>query len=277
MATDGDCGNVVVPIAAGEPVGRREGPEVNILVSREEVTVTHARYPDGERVAGPHVHRDHTDAFYVIEGELGFVVGQEAETVTLAAGGFLAAPPGVVHSFCTAGEGPARWLTIHAPDGGFGTFMRGIRDDVESEWDISPIPVDGGLPASAAVVSPSAGDEPPGSVDEVGWLRCALPDLRTVEWKGGGQNAEVPLHLLGDQVALLFVVEGELEATFGGSRQAIGPDTLVSVPRDERRKLNCHGRAQVLVITTQFACEQQCAALPKTAEPRLSARELGSA
>lgn len=253
MATDGDGGNAVVPIADGEPVSRREGHEANILVSREEVTVTHARYPGGERVAGPHVHRDHTDAFYVLEGELGFVVGQEAETVTLAASGFLAAPPGVAHSFRTAGERPARWLTIHAPDGGFGRFVRGHRDGVQSEWDISPVPVDGGLPASAAVVSPSAGDEPPGSVDEHGWLRCALPDLRAVEWKGGGQHAEVPLHLLGDRVALLFVIEGELEATFGGMRRVIGPDTLVSAPRDEQRKLKCHGRARVLAITTQFA------------------------
>jgi mannose-6-phosphate isomerase-like protein (cupin superfamily) len=252
MATDGESGVAVVPIADGEPVSRRGGPEANILVSREEVTVTHARHSGGERVAGPHVHRDHADAFYVLEGELGFIVGQEAETVTLAAGGFLAAPPGVAHSFSTAGGRPARWLTIHAPDGGFGTFIRGIRDGVQSEWDISPVPVDGGLPASAAVVSPGAGDEP-GPVEELGWPRCALPDLRAVEWKSGGQHADLPLDLLGDRVALLFVIEGELEATFGGTPQAIGPDTLVSVPREGRRTLNLHGRGRVLVINTRFA------------------------
>ena len=253
MAADVDTGDAVVPIADGEPVVRREGREVDILVSREEVTITHARYPGGERVAGPHVHRDHTDAFYLLEGELGFAVGHEAETVTVGAGGFVAAPPGVAHSFRTASDRPARWLTIHAQDGGFGAFMRGVRDGVESEWDISPVPVDGGLPASAAVVSPSVGDEPQGSVDGLGWLRCALPDLRAVKWNVGGQHAEVPLHLLGDRVALLFVIEGELEATFGGARQAIRPDTLVSVARDERPTLKCHGRARVLAITTQFA------------------------
>jgi mannose-6-phosphate isomerase-like protein (cupin superfamily) len=244
---------MILPVADREPLGRREGREGDILVSCEEVTVTQGRYPGGERVAGTHVHRDHTDAFYVLEGELGFVVGHEAETVTLAGGGFLAAPPGVAHSFRTAGERPARWLTIHAPDGGFGAFMRGIRDGVESEWDISPMPKDGGLSAGAAVVSPSAGNVPPGSADELGWLRCDLPDLRTVEWKGGAPHAELPLHLLGDRFALLFVIEGELEATFGRTRQAIGPDTLVSVPRDERGKLSCHGDARVLVIATQFA------------------------
>jgi hypothetical protein len=47
----------------------------------------------------------------------------------------------------------ARWLTIHAPDGGFAAFMRSVRDGVEVEWDIAPVPADGGLPASEAIVS----------------------------------------------------------------------------------------------------------------------------
>ncbi len=47
---------------------------------------------------------------------------------------------------------PARWLTIHAHDGGFAAFMRGTRDGVEVEWDISTVPADGGLPASEAIV-----------------------------------------------------------------------------------------------------------------------------
>jgi hypothetical protein len=47
---------------------------------------------------------------------------------------------------------PARWLSIHARDGGFAAFMRGVRDGVEVEWDISAVPPDGGLPASEAIV-----------------------------------------------------------------------------------------------------------------------------
>jgi hypothetical protein len=31
----------------------------------------------------------------------------------------------------------ARWITIHAPDGGFAAFMRGIRDGIHVEWDIA--------------------------------------------------------------------------------------------------------------------------------------------
>jgi mannose-6-phosphate isomerase-like protein (cupin superfamily) len=44
------------------------------------------------QVAGPHMHHEHTDAYYVLEGELP-LIGREAETSAVGAGGFLAAPP----------------------------------------------------------------------------------------------------------------------------------------------------------------------------------------
>ena len=102
-------------------------------------------------MAGPHVHHEHTDAFYVLEGELTFEIGGEGKTMTVSSGGFVAVPPEVAHAFRNDGDRPARWLTIHAPDGGFAAFMRGVRDGVEVEWDISAVPADGGLPASEAI------------------------------------------------------------------------------------------------------------------------------
>lgn len=53
-------------------------------------------------MADLHVHR-HTAAFYVLEGELASEVGAERETITIGAGGFVAVPPGVAHSYRTAG------------------------------------------------------------------------------------------------------------------------------------------------------------------------------
>jgi uncharacterized protein YjlB len=99
------------------------------------------------------VHPRHGEAFYVLEGELTFDVGAEGETITIGAGGFAWVPAGVAHSYGTAGDRSARWLVIHAPDGGFADFMRGLRDGVEVDWDIAPVPADGGLPAGHAVVS----------------------------------------------------------------------------------------------------------------------------
>jgi len=141
-----------VPVGKQEPILRGDNREVSLLVADENLSLTYARRASGERVADPHVHR-HTEAFYVLEGELTFQVGAERETVTIGAGGFVAVLPGVAHSVRTAGDQPARWLIIHACDGGFAAFMRGIRDGVQIDWDIAPVPANGGLPAGHAIVS----------------------------------------------------------------------------------------------------------------------------
>lgn len=125
----------------------------SFVMACDDLTITHGRYAAGEPVASRHIHYRHTDAFYVLEGELIFEIGPEAESITVSAGEFVAAPPGLAHSFRVAESGPARWLTIHAPDGGFAAFMRGLRAGVEVEWDIAPVPVDGGEPAEQVIIS----------------------------------------------------------------------------------------------------------------------------
>src|SRR5262245_35401014 len=153
-SADPPATSTIVSVTGGEPILRSRAREISILLAGEDLTITHARYAAGQHVAGPHLHHQHTDAFYVLEGELTFEIGREAETITVSAGGFLAAPPGLAHAFQVAGDRPARWLTIHAPDGGFAAFMRGLRDGVEVEWDIAAIPADGGQPAGSAILSP---------------------------------------------------------------------------------------------------------------------------
>jgi oxalate decarboxylase/phosphoglucose isomerase-like protein (cupin superfamily) len=127
-------------------------PRGGILVESDELSLTYGSRPGGERVTSSHVHR-HTEAFYVLEGELTFEVGAERETVTIGAGGFVAVPPGVAHAYGTAGDRPARWLVIHAPDGGFASFMRGLVEGVQVDWDIAPGPAGGGPTAGRAIVS----------------------------------------------------------------------------------------------------------------------------
>jgi len=139
-------------MSSDEVILEGEPRQISLLVARDDLSITRARYDAGEVIAGPHIHRTHTDAFYVLEGELTFALGRDAERITLSAGGFVAVPPGVAHAVRNAGDRSASWLTIHAPDGGFAAFMRGIRDGVEVEWDISPVPPDGGGTAGAAII-----------------------------------------------------------------------------------------------------------------------------
>jgi mannose-6-phosphate isomerase-like protein (cupin superfamily) len=71
-----------------------------------------------------HVHRDEDDAFYILEGEMTFVVG--GKDVAAPPGTFVLVPPGVEHGFRNDGATPVRMLNIHAPAG----FDRriGLRD-----------------------------------------------------------------------------------------------------------------------------------------------------
>ena len=62
-----------------------------------------------------HVHPDEDDAFYILEGELTFVLG--GEDVPAPAGTFVLVPPGVEHGFRNDGAAPVRILNIHAPAG----------------------------------------------------------------------------------------------------------------------------------------------------------------
>jgi quercetin dioxygenase-like cupin family protein len=71
---------------------------------------------------GQHHHDDHVDAFYVLEGEVEFLLADGP--VGGGPGTFFAAPPGTVHGFRTPGPGRARVLNIHGPDAGFVEMVR---------------------------------------------------------------------------------------------------------------------------------------------------------
>lgn len=62
-----------------------------------------------------HVHREEDDAFYILEGEMTFVL--EDEAVPAPPGTFVLVPPGVEHGFRNDGASPVRMLNIHAPAG----------------------------------------------------------------------------------------------------------------------------------------------------------------
>ena len=62
-----------------------------------------------------HVHEDEDDAFYVLDGQLTFFLGDDE--VAAPAGTFVLVPPGVMHTFANRTEEPVRILNIHAPAG----------------------------------------------------------------------------------------------------------------------------------------------------------------
>ena len=64
-------------------------------------------------VAGLHVHREDDEAWFVLEGTLGFQVGDEI--VTAPAGSAVLVSKGTPHSYWNAGEIEARYVLVMSP------------------------------------------------------------------------------------------------------------------------------------------------------------------
>jgi mannose-6-phosphate isomerase-like protein (cupin superfamily) len=81
-------------------------PRFNLAV------ITIQPYGDGP---GEHSHHEEDDSFYMLEGELVFVV--DGEEVVAGPGTFLLVPPDVPHSFHNGSDQVARFVNVHAPAG----------------------------------------------------------------------------------------------------------------------------------------------------------------
>ncbi len=69
--------------------------------------------PQGE--APPHIHHREDEAFWVLEGELEIMVGED--TFEASAGSFVHLPRGVIHTYKNVGATPVRFLTLMVPAG----------------------------------------------------------------------------------------------------------------------------------------------------------------
>jgi mannose-6-phosphate isomerase-like protein (cupin superfamily) len=75
----------------------------------------------GEEGPGPHSHEANEELFYVLEGTMTFLAGDDV--VEAPPGTFLRIPAGVVHDFRNAGDERAGALNVFMP-GGFEPLMR---------------------------------------------------------------------------------------------------------------------------------------------------------
>src|ERR671938_285276 len=101
MELDGQS-PLLTPPGEGETVTDRTAKTLRILGELDELIVTWFRYAPGEKGPELHVHHGHTDAFYVLEGELELTLGAERRVVTGGPGTFAAAPPDTAHTFRNA-------------------------------------------------------------------------------------------------------------------------------------------------------------------------------
>jgi quercetin dioxygenase-like cupin family protein len=227
----------------GETITDRAARTIRILLANDLLNVTWARYEAGERGPGPHVHREHTDAFYVLEGELVFGLGPDVTSLKAPAGTLVAVPPAVVHSFANESSDRACFLNFHAPSGGFAEFLRGNAEGFDS---FDP-PADGGRPASEAIVSLPGQGEPAGR-DQAHRIKAELEELSAIEltfdpgWEG------VDPHTHDDHVDSFFVLGGDVEFTVGDSERRAGPGTFVAAIPGARHGFRNPGESSIVLL-----------------------------
>jgi quercetin dioxygenase-like cupin family protein len=91
-----------------------------------DVAVFELLVPPHTLGAPPHIHSREDESFYVLEGELVFLSGEEE--IPAAAGTVANLPRGHMHGFWNASDAPARALLTITPSG-FGEFF----DEVVAE------------------------------------------------------------------------------------------------------------------------------------------------
>ena len=103
---------IIVPPGEGSRVGN-----VEFLARTKDTprfTCGIIEFAAGREVE-PHVHADEDDSFYILDGEIVFVLGDDE--VKAPAGTFVLVPPGVEHGFRNDTAETVRILNIHAPAG----------------------------------------------------------------------------------------------------------------------------------------------------------------
>jgi mannose-6-phosphate isomerase-like protein (cupin superfamily) len=107
-----DLRPIVVPPGEGHRVGNVEF--LARTADTPRFTFGMIEFAPGRELEA-HVHQAEDDAFYIVEGELTFVFGDEVVKAPPAT--FVLVPPGVEHGFRNDGIQAVRMLNIHAPAG----------------------------------------------------------------------------------------------------------------------------------------------------------------
>src|SRR5919109_2177307 len=105
----------VIEAGGGEVVGDSPERRLEILSDHDAVNATWTRYGPRREGADLHIHRFHSDLFYVLAGELTVRLGLQDENVSVPPGTLVRVPPMVVHGFRNGRDSELRYLNFHAP------------------------------------------------------------------------------------------------------------------------------------------------------------------
>jgi len=224
----------LIPAGGGEIIGDAADRRVEILCDHDSLHATWSRFAPGREGADLHVHREHTDLFYVLEGEFTLRLGPEGEQVRMPAGTVARMPPMVVHGFRNGSDAELRFLNFHAPGVGFADYMRDLRDGRSAAYDQHDPPEDGGRNPGDAVI----GEWPNEDAIKIHEDR-SVPGMR-------------PQSHIDMRNVELYVLEGEIVVRAGGEEVRAETGAWVHVPPQLGHAITAAGseEARYLVVHT---------------------------
>jgi mannose-6-phosphate isomerase-like protein (cupin superfamily) len=228
----------VIPPGGGELVGNKPDRRVEILTDHAALHATVSRFGPRREGADLHVHRRHTDLFYVIEGELTVRLGPEDRQVAVPAGTLARVPPLVVHGFRNGDDADVRYLNFHAPGQGFADYLRALRDGRTLVYDQEEPPADGGRPPAEAVVG--AEERLPDAPAAGAALLADMEALGVAEVRIA-PGAPAPPHRHRRHVESLFVLAGDVELACDGQTLPVPAGSWVDVPAGAAHALAAPG------------------------------------
>jgi quercetin dioxygenase-like cupin family protein len=239
---------IFVAPGQGEVVGDSPDRRVEILSDDETVHATWSRFGPGREGADLHVHRRHSDLFYVLAGELTVRLGREDLAVAIPARTLARLPPLVVHGFRNGGDRELRYLNLHAPGVEFADYMRGLRDGRAFPFDQEPPPPDGVRPPTEAALGGTGF-----AADRPGLRQLLLTDVEAIaiaeaQAEPGGE-APGP-HVHRRHVESFYVLDGELELTAGARTIQAPAGSWLQVPPGVRHALSFRAPVRYLDLHT---------------------------
>ena len=229
---------IVIPPGAGEVIGDSADRRVEILSDGDAVHATWSRFGPGRDGADPHIHRRHTDLFYVLEGELTVRLGLEDELAVVPKGALARVPPLVVHGFRNGSDAEMRYLNFHAPGVGFADYMRGLRDGRKVTYDQEPPPAEGVRPANEAVIGePGLG------------VHVDIDAIRIAEVRSAPGDAPPPR----TEGECFYVLEGELVLTLGDRELRAPTGSWVEMPAGVPHVIASQDPVRYLSVLTDAA------------------------
>jgi len=202
------------------------GGRIVLRSSLPALTITETWYDRAQPGASPHFHHEHVDSFYVLEGELAFLVHDQEHV--LGPGGFVSAPPGVVHGFRSLS--PARFLNFHTPDGRFAENLRARNRGEEGGFDSVEADPGSGLTAGDAILLRAGEGEALETEHRIATIKASWDELALVEFELRPSFGGPDPHSHEDHTDAFYVLDGEVGFLVGDDEVVAGPGTFAAAP-----------------------------------------------